>query len=179
SVPAQFLQKGKIMNTRLLFVLLALMAAAFPARSAPFTYQGVLSESGRPAEANYDLRFRIYGAETGGVVLAEPVYADHLPLRAGHFVASLDFGDGVFNGQDRWLEIAVRPTGSPGDYTTLVPRQRITPGPYAITAQKVLSVSPAHIGEGTSSNVFSGTIVSPLRVQGDSTAVGEIRVTPG
>jgi hypothetical protein len=45
----------------------------------------------------------------------------------------LDFGASPFLGEARWLEVAVRPTGI-GTYSTLTPRQPLTPAPYAISA---------------------------------------------
>jgi hypothetical protein len=49
----------------------------------------------------------------------------------GYFTVQLDFGAGVFINEGRWLEAAVRPGGSTGGYTTLSPRQALTPAPYA------------------------------------------------
>ncbi|HUT25170.1 MAG TPA: hypothetical protein VM492_12565, partial [Sumerlaeia bacterium] len=53
----------------------------------------------------------------------------------GSFTVTLDFGAGAFNGDARWLEIGVRTAGSGGLYTTLAPRQRLTPTPYALYAK--------------------------------------------
>src|SRR5436190_1491057 len=164
------------MKKCLLLFVLAVLAGPFLGLSTPFTYQGVLTESGQPAQSNYDLRFRTYGATNGGVLLAEPVYADNVAMGSGHFVVTLDFGDGVFNGQERWLEIAVRPAGNPAEYTTLSPRQLIAAAPYAITALNGINGIPAPTIENVSSNLISGTIPSPLRVQGESSTAGEIRV---
>jgi hypothetical protein len=44
----------------------------------------------------------------------------------GLFTVTLDFGSGVFISSDRWLEISVRTNGV-GAFTTLTPRQPITP----------------------------------------------------
>jgi len=51
----------------------------------------------------------------------------------GLFTVTLDFGGGVFTGQARWLEIAVRTNGS-GAFTALQPRQELMPAPYALYA---------------------------------------------
>ena len=50
----------------------------------------------------------------------------------GCFTVQLDFGANVFNGDARWLEIAVRCPAGSGTYATLVPRQPLTPAPYAM-----------------------------------------------
>jgi hypothetical protein len=54
-------------------------------------------------------------------------------------VPSLDFG-AVFNGDWRWLEIAVRPGGSVLDFSVLSPLQELTPTPYAIYAENAASI---------------------------------------
>src|SRR5205823_1989342 len=45
-------------------------------------------------------------------------------------------GKPAFNGQPRWLEIAVS-TNAAGSFSTLTPRQSLTPAPYAIYAASV------------------------------------------
>ncbi len=44
----------------------------------------------------------------------------------GLFIVPLDFGGGVFNGDSRWLEIAVRTNGG-GAFIPLSPRQSVAP----------------------------------------------------
>ena len=58
----------------------------------------------------------------------------------GLFTTRLDFGDGVFTGPARWLEVQVRPVGA-ADYMTLTPRQEVTSSPYSIRAQTAGSVA--------------------------------------
>ena len=59
----------------------------------------------------------------------------NVPVQNGLFTVELDFG-AVWDGSDRFLQIAVRPTPASGDppYTTLLPRVKINPTPYAIRA---------------------------------------------
>jgi hypothetical protein len=52
----------------------------------------------------------------------------------GGFTTSIDFGPGAFNGDARFLEIAVRPAGSTAAFTPLTPRQGFSPVPYALRA---------------------------------------------
>src|SRR4029077_5887112 len=49
------------------------------------------------------------------------------------FVATLNFGGGVFNGTTYWLDISARTNGT-GTFIDLVPRQQLTPSPYAVYA---------------------------------------------
>lgn len=58
----------------------------------------------------------------------------------GLFTVLLNFGSDVFTGQERWLDIAVRPAGV-GAFTPLTPRQPLTPTPYALTAFNALTAS--------------------------------------
>jgi hypothetical protein len=53
------------------------------------------------------------------------------------FTVALDFGPAAFNGDTRWLEIAVRTNGLAGAFTALTPRQPLSSTPYAITARNL------------------------------------------
>jgi hypothetical protein len=91
-----------------------------------FTYQGRLSEQGIPANGFYDLRFSLYDA--GGSLIGTVTQTTNHVVN-GTFTATLDFGS-VFDGNPRWLDIAVRTNGS-SEFTSMVPRQLITTAPYA------------------------------------------------
>src|SRR6185369_16902982 len=83
------------------------------------------------------------------------------PVSNGMFTVVMDFGSGVFTGPDRWLEIAVRPSGG-GGFTPLTPRQLLMPAPYAImanSASNLLGTLPTSQLTGTfPANQLSGTI---------------------
>ena len=100
-----------------------------------FTYQGRLTESGGPANGVYDLRFILYDAESGGSQVGSTVASADVNVVGGLFTVSLDFGAGAFDGNARWLEIAVRPGASTGIHTVLSPRQAIGSTPYALYAK--------------------------------------------
>ena len=114
-------------------VLLAACNGRAAALSA-FTYQGRLNADGGPASGQYDFEFRLFGVETNGTALAGPASASAVWVTNGAFQASIDFGPGVFNGEARWLEIAVQCTACDGLPVTLSPRQAITATPYALHA---------------------------------------------
>ncbi|USN99963.1 MAG: hypothetical protein H6810_04685 [Phycisphaeraceae bacterium] len=119
-----------------------------------FTYQGRLEDGGSPATGSYDLKFTLY--DDLGVLVAGPICRDNVAVTGGLFTADLDFGF-VFNGDQRRLEIAVRPGGAAGNcdvgggYTTLSPRQALNPAPYAMGLR--LPYSGARSNPGAS--VFS------------------------
>jgi hypothetical protein len=107
------------------------------AQSAPlgsaFTYQGYLTDGGAPAEGEFDFVFGLYAEASGGDPLGE-VELEQVSIAGGYFTVLLDFGGGVFDGNARWLEIGVRLADDPGPYTPLLPRQPLTPAPYAVVA---------------------------------------------
>jgi hypothetical protein len=105
-------------------------AAQTPAGNA-FTYQGELKSSGQVVSGPYDFQFTLYDGPTISAAQVGPVNTrPGVSVSQGRFSARLDFGAAVFNSDQRFLAIAVRPAGS-GSYTILSPRQELTPVPYA------------------------------------------------
>jgi hypothetical protein len=108
------------------------IVTATAAIAQPFTYQGELTNNGQPATGSFDVLLTVHSASTGNAQVGAQTLAANTPLTNGRFTATVNPGTDVFNGSDRWLEVAVRPSGSGGGYTTLTPRQKITAAPYAI-----------------------------------------------
>lgn len=133
------MKSTKIIGAVLGAVLL-LSPSGAPAQSAgsAFTYQGQLKEGGLPADGAYDFQFTLY--DDLGVVVGGPISVEDHPVTNGLFSAILDFGAGSFTGDARFLEISVRPGDSGGAFTTLSPRQELTPTPYATTALTTVGV---------------------------------------
>jgi hypothetical protein len=98
-----------------------------------FTYQGELQDGGNPADGTYDFRFGLYDAASGGSQIGTTITKEDESVTDGRFTVELDFGNAAFTGDARWLEIQVKP-GTGGSFTTLTPRQPLTPTPYAIHA---------------------------------------------
>jgi hypothetical protein len=118
--------------------MLACLSTLSPQLSAAplgtaFSYQGRLAEGVAPATGLFDLRFAICDSSNGPTVLAT-VTNSAVPVTNGLFNVTLDFGPTAFDGSARWLDIGVRTNGSGLDYVSLVPRQPVTPTPYAIHA---------------------------------------------
>jgi hypothetical protein len=99
-----------------------------------FTYQGRLLDNSVIADGLHDFQFKLYDSAEDGIQQGQTLSFDDIDVIEGYFTALLDFGDRVFDGNDRWLQIAVRPGASTGSFTTLEPRQPITPTPYALYA---------------------------------------------
>lgn len=114
-----------------LLVGLLLRAGAVGAQDETFTYQGQLTEAGTPANGNYDLQFALFGSDQEGTPIGTTQTLSAVAVSNGLFTVDLDFGISPFTGDNRFLEVAVRPAGG-GSFTTLTPRQFISSTPYAI-----------------------------------------------
>ena len=121
--------------------LLSAIGLSASAQGTAFTYQGRLNAGGSPANGSYDVAFTLYATPTAGVPLAGPVTNLATTVSNGLFTTTLDFG-GVFNGANYRLEIGVRTNGN-GAFTTLTPRQAVTPTPYAIYAYAATTLTTA------------------------------------
>lgn len=114
------------------FVAGACALIALPALAAPFTYQGRLVDGAALANGNYELTFRVFNAVTAGTQAGAEVLLPSVGVTNGLFTVSLDFGNGVFTGANRWLEMAARVSGSADAPAVFDPRQPITAVPYAL-----------------------------------------------
>jgi hypothetical protein len=127
-----------------MMVLLLGLAGAIRAEDlgTVFSYQGRLETAGSPPlNGSYDFQFRVYDTpDVGtGILIGESMAEPNVPVTEGIFTVQLDpdpneTAPNLFNGEIRYLEIAVRKTGSAESYFTISPRQRINAAPYAITA---------------------------------------------
>lgn len=104
----------------------------------PFTYQGMLREREVPANRTYDFQFSLWTAPIGGAQVGPTLTRPSVRVVNGLFTVELDFGN-VWNGSDRYLQIAVRPAGS-GPYTVLSPRVKVSRAPYSHLATRALGV---------------------------------------
>jgi hypothetical protein len=118
-----------------LFGLLATLAIeSASGQSTAFTYQGRLTYQGNSANGNWDLTFGLFDAASAGTQIGSTLTNFGVAVSNGLFTVMLDFGASAFPGADRWLELGVRTNGMGGAFTTLNPRQPLTPAPYALTA---------------------------------------------
>ncbi len=135
----------KVVNLVLIILVLGVFCISDASgQTTEISYQGNLKESGLPANANYDIEFRLYGALTGGTLIGTEIFLSPVAVSDGVFSVKLDFGPNGFPGQDRYLEIAVRRTGV-GSLVTLGPRQKISSAPYAIQSLQAATATTALI----------------------------------
>jgi hypothetical protein len=130
---------------------------AVTALGSAFTYQGRLTDSGSPANGTYDLRFILFDAETGGAQVGSTQTKDDVTVTNGLFSVELDFGAAAFNGDARWMEIAVRPGSSSAAHTVLSPRQPLSPSPYSLYAKTAGGVAVPFAATGTTAGAPSST----------------------
>jgi trimeric autotransporter adhesin len=151
------------MKNKLIRPLFCLLAIAFClpafAQGTAFTYQGRLNAGGNAANGLYDLQFTVFDSTNlPGTVVAGPLTNSATSVSNGLFTVTLNFGTGVFNGADRWLQIAARSNGVAA-FTTLTPRQALTPSPYAIFAGGASAAGLTGTIPGAS---LGGTYSNPL-----------------
>jgi hypothetical protein len=153
-----------------LMVCLPQVGRAEPMGTA-FAYQGRLIDANDAAEGVYDFNFGLYDSANDGNQVGSDVNVADVDVIDGYFTVELDFGvtveldfgAAVFNGDARWLGIGVRPgdMNDPNVYTTLSPRQEVTPAPYAlyaggdgdwtISGNDMYSTVPGNVGIGIAS----------------------------
>lgn len=134
--------------------------ASEAAPGTAFLYQGRLVDNGLPANGAFDFIFQLYATEAGGTPVGLEQAFDNVAVSDGVFTTRLDFGN-VFGGQERWLEVGVRPGDSTGAYTTLAPRQLLTATPYALYSQAAPWSGLVDVPPGFADGVDNDTLYSP------------------
>jgi hypothetical protein len=154
----------KIATAWLLLAIVGLPLSTAFGQGTAFTYQGRLNNGTNAASGTYNLTFTLFNTNTGGVAIAGPVTNNAVGVTDGLFTTTVDFGAGVFTGATNWLRIGVATNGI-SSFTTLTPRQQVTPTPYAIYAESAANLSGTlsasqltSIGNtnGGSDNFFAG-----------------------
>jgi hypothetical protein len=173
------------MRTRSLITRLLVVAGAAAAlmpqvayAQAPlgtaFSYAGLLSSGGQASNGSFDLRFRLYTAENGGVQLGSTLCLDNAQVTNGKFVVLLDFGT-VFNGQKQFLEIDVRQDAGAdcfdgSGYSTLTPRQELTGTPNALFAQNAATATTADTAITATSAINADNTANAATLNGQSSS---------
>ncbi len=167
------------------FGLLALFLLALPSAQAQgptpqatlgsaFTYRGFLADGVALTNGTYDFHFSPFDAAGGGTQVGATLTLNDVTVTDGRFTVQLDFGN-VFTGSALWLQVSVRPGASTGSYTTLSPRQALTPAPYALYALKIplagsgSAATAAHSDHDHFGQIWSGSAAQGLRVDNAST----------
>jgi hypothetical protein len=173
-------QPGRGISNVLLMVIICLMVINnVSAQTDPitpqaytgsgFSYQGQLRTTNGLVNGTCDLQFSLWNATTEGTQLGSTQSLAGVTVSNGNFTVQLnssnEFGPNAFNGQARWLQIALK-CGSDTEFTTLSPRQAITLTPYALalpglhTQQNATSnnIIGGYEGNTISDNVYGASI---------------------
>lgn len=145
-----------------------LAAQEAPATVSPlgtgFMYQGMLKDKSVAANGQYDFQFGLYDAVVVGNRLGSIQTIEKIAVTNGLFSVELntagEFGTEPFNGDARWLEIAVKKTGTTS-YSTLTPRSPVTVAPYAHYAKNAWKLN-GNAGTSADTNFVGTTDNQPL-----------------
>jgi len=174
------------MRTALRLSLAVLLAAAIavPAAAAPigsaFTYQGYLLDNGVAPTGAYDLRFSLWDDPSAGSQWGGTLTLEDQSVVAGVFNVELDFGVlALYFAETRWLQVEVRPGASTGSFTAL-PRQHLTPAPWALGLSLPVSQETAVNGsllQFRNSSTQAGSVAGEFNAAGTYGIVGRTSST--
>ncbi len=145
-----------------ILVSIALCAMTSLTAAEPFTYQGQLNDGGTAANGMFEMEFTLRLTSDSSVV-AGPV-AMVVDVNDGLFSADIDFGDGVFEGASRSMQIKVRPDGVAGSFTELLPWVEIHAAPvsqYSLATRGIFVSSTDRVGIGTTDPGDVRLVVTP------------------
>ena len=169
-----------------MFCCLAITAAA---QTSVFTYQGRFTDStvAQPTNGSYEMQYKLFdtAAVGTGIQIGATNLVSSVSVINGIFTVQLDFTETSFSGANVFVEIGVRPVGSPAAFTTLAPRQAVTSSPYSIRSRnaaladvsadtlKVGGTLAANIikeGDGRLTDARTPTAGSPFYIQNQTAA---------
>ncbi|CAG0926805.1 hypothetical protein TFLX_00210 [Thermoflexales bacterium] len=186
------LPSGRIFtNLLLVLILAALLTGNATAQSGPvgpqaltgtgFTYQGQLRNANGPVNGVCDFQFSLWDADSAGAQVGTTQTMAGVSVSGGLFTVQLNeagqFGASAFNGQGRWVEVAVKCASDPAPIT-LSPRQPLTPAPYALALPGLRteqnSTSPNILGGADGNTITSGAVGASLSGGGASSFLQSI-----
>lgn len=144
------------------FILFFLTVISASAQTSAFNFQGRLNDGANPANGRYDLQFKLFDAIMGGNQIGATVDRPNLMLINGVFSTVLDFGAAAFTTSgNRFLEISVRPNGSPNAFVVLGARQQLLSVPLAVRATSATNADNATNAQNAgNSNSLGGITAS-------------------
>lgn len=143
---------------------IALLAATSSlAQGTAFVYQGRLADRSRSVNGSFDVSFSLFPTATGGTRIGPILSFPATSITNGLFTLSIDFGQGAFDGQDRWIELSVRTNGA-ASYSVISPRRRVSTSPTAQFAAR------ADVAQSAPATGITGVLplasLPPLNVDG-------------
>src|SRR4030067_323326 len=124
-----------------------------------FTYQGRLKDTSGPVNNNFDFEFKLFASAGGSDQGGDSQPRNNLLVEDGYFtVDDLDFGAEAFQGEARWLQVAVRCPAGRGGFELLAPRQALTPAPQDWHAKRAPWSGLIGLPDGFSDGVRNHTL---------------------
>jgi hypothetical protein len=118
------------------------------------TYQGKLASAGSAVSGEAPMRFSLWSHPTNteaGDRLSLPIQYPGVAIIGGLFSVDLDFtipnAPANYDGTERYLQIEVADLNGSGNFTTLLPRQRLAPAPHAIYALRAGAAARATLAD--------------------------------
>ena len=148
-------------------IMIVVFSVGVYSQTTEFTYQGKLNDGSIAATGDYNFEFRLFSVNTGGTVIST-IQRLGVPVSSGVFTVKLDFGAN-FDGQPRWLEIAIKPAGDPGGFQQLLPRQPVTSAPYSVRSLNASTADTAtNATNATNANQLGGIAAGQYVLTGDA-----------
>ncbi len=107
---------------------LAMWLVAAVGNAAPLVYQGLLMDSGQPANGRYDLRLTPHRDANSAVALAPAITFENVRVENGQFRVDADFAEALPADAELWLQVAVRDASSEGAFSEIGVREKATLG---------------------------------------------------
>lgn len=161
-----------------LLLLQLVLFSTVAGQSTAFSYQGRLQQSGLAPSGSFDMEFSVFDDPVAGVQLGSTQTISAVPVVSGVFTVAIDFGSSVFSGAPRYLQIAVKQTGSSGTFTQLNPRTQLLSVPYAVKSSAADTSSFASTaGTATNAAQLGGLPANQYLRTGSGPVVGDIQFT--
>lgn len=133
------IRPSRITDRSVVFAALLFLTAVSAFGQTPvgtaFSYQASVTVTGSPLNDSADFEFSLWDADEFGNMIGSVIAVNDVAVVYGLFTLELDFGLDAFDVDARWLEVHVRSPHDPSGtapFTTLSPRQALTPSPFAL-----------------------------------------------
>lgn len=152
---------------------LVITAGATPAPiTESFTYQGKLESVGTPVNGSVPMRFTLWtnaASQSLGSRLSLPIQNNSVDVINGIFTVGLNFtipnAPANYDGSERYLQIEVGDLNGSGAFTTLEPRQRLSPTPHAIFALRAGRAAQSTLADTATNAINANAAVSSTYAQ--------------
>ncbi len=114
-------------------ILATTMAVADPGTA--FTYQAQIEDGGTPVTGTISGRYALFDAETGGSQVGSTLTPSDVIITDGLLIQELDFGPGIFDGTELFLQVEIDTDGGADSFVLLGDRTKVAPTPYSIYAE--------------------------------------------